>query len=181
MPPAHSSAPPNDAPAAQSPKAGSARHLRIAIFGFGTVGSSVARILIESKPQGLELTHIFNRKVARKQVDWLPTSVIWSEDAEAVLASNVDVIVELAGGLDPAGTHNDPPRTAFAESSPALPVTITSASAPINMSERSSSGAVEAFGANSQDSTSISSVSRSGVCFDGFAGDKASSGQVSFG
>ncbi len=77
--------------------------LRIAIFGFGTVGSSVARILVESKPQGLELTHIFNRGVARKKVDWVPKGVVWSEDADAVLASDADVIVELAGGLDPAG------------------------------------------------------------------------------
>jgi homoserine dehydrogenase len=77
--------------------------LRIAIFGFGTVGSSVARILIESKPQGLELTHVFNRGVARKKADWVPESVVWSEDADALLASDVDVIVELAGGLDPAG------------------------------------------------------------------------------
>ena len=44
------------------------RPLRIALFGFGTVGSSVARILVESKPQGLELTHVFNRDVARKRV-----------------------------------------------------------------------------------------------------------------
>ena len=79
------------------------RPLRIAIFGFGTVGSSVAKILVESRPQGLELTHIFNRNVARKRADWTPQSVIWSEDADAVLASGVDVIVELAGGLDPAG------------------------------------------------------------------------------
>ena len=55
------------------------------------------------QPQGLELTHIFNRGVARKRVDWVPSSVVWSEDADAVLASDVDVIVELAGGLDPAG------------------------------------------------------------------------------
>jgi homoserine dehydrogenase len=67
------------------------------------VGSSVARILIESKPPELELTHIFNRSVARKRVNWTPESVIWSEDADAVLASDADVIVELAGGLDPAG------------------------------------------------------------------------------
>jgi homoserine dehydrogenase len=104
VPQAHSSAPPSDAPAAHTRKAGSARHLRIAIFGFGTVGSSVARILIESKPQGLELTHVFNRNVARKRVPWAPASIVWSEDADAVLASDVDVIVELAGGLDPAGT-----------------------------------------------------------------------------
>ena len=79
------------------------RPLRIALFGFGTVGSSVARILVESKPQGLELTHIYNRGVARKRVAWAPAHVVWSEDADAVLSSDVDVIVELAGGLDPAG------------------------------------------------------------------------------
>jgi len=81
-----------------------ARQLRIAIFGFGTVGSSVARILVESKPHGLELTHVFNRGVARKRVPWAPASVTWSEDADAVLASDADVIVELVGGLDPAGS-----------------------------------------------------------------------------
>jgi homoserine dehydrogenase len=79
------------------------RPLRIALFGFGTVGSSVARILVESAPQGLELTHIFNRSVARKRVDWVGPSVEWSQDADAVLAADVDVVVELAGGLDPAG------------------------------------------------------------------------------
>lgn len=83
--------------------AGSKRALKIALFGFGTVGSSVARILVESKPVGLELTHIFNRNVARKRVDWTPKNVVWTEDADAVLASDVDVIVELAGGLEPAG------------------------------------------------------------------------------
>jgi homoserine dehydrogenase len=77
------------------------RPLRIALFGFGTVGSSVARILVESKPEGLELTHVFNRNVARKKVDWAPASIVWSEDAEAVLAADVDVIVELAGGVEP--------------------------------------------------------------------------------
>ncbi len=79
------------------------RPLRIAIFCFGTVGSSVARILTESKPEGLELTHIFNRGVSRKRVDWTPPSVEWSDNAHAVLAADVDVIVELAGGLEPAG------------------------------------------------------------------------------
>ena len=80
------------------------RPLRIALFGFGTVGASVVRILVESKPEGLELTHIFNRGVARKRVDWVPASVVWSEDAEAVLAADVDVVVELVGGLEPAGS-----------------------------------------------------------------------------
>jgi homoserine dehydrogenase len=89
-----------------SVSAGSAarRPLRIALFGFGTVGSSVARILTESEPGVLKLTHIFNRGVARKRVEWVPSDVVWTEDAEAVLSSDADVIVELVGGLDPAGS-----------------------------------------------------------------------------
>ncbi|HTJ29950.1 MAG TPA: homoserine dehydrogenase, partial [Acidobacteriaceae bacterium] len=81
------------------------RPLRVALFGFGTVGRSVARILTESAPAGLELTHIFNRDVTRKRVDWVPSSVVWTEDADAVLAAEdgPDIVVELAGGLDPAG------------------------------------------------------------------------------
>lgn len=80
------------------------RPLRVAIFGFGTVGSSVARILVDAKPAGLELTHIFNRGVERKRVNWTGPAVVWTEDLDTVLNSDADVIVELVGGLDPAGT-----------------------------------------------------------------------------
>jgi len=93
-------------PAAASQVSTSARSLKIALFGFGTVGSSVARILVESAPAGLKLTHIVNRNVDRKRVDWVPNSVVWSEDPDTVLtgaATSPDVIVELAGGLEPAG------------------------------------------------------------------------------
>src|SRR5690349_3682733 len=77
--------------------------LNVAIVGFGTVGSSVARILSEHPPAGLNLTHICNRNVKRKKVDWLPKSVYWVDDIEDVLSSDVDVVVELIGGLEPAG------------------------------------------------------------------------------
>jgi homoserine dehydrogenase len=77
--------------------------VKVAILGFGTVGSSVARILCDSKPQGVELTHIFNRGVARKRVDWVSPGVVWTENIDEVLSSPVDVVLELAGGLDPAG------------------------------------------------------------------------------
>jgi homoserine dehydrogenase len=89
---------------AVAPGSSARRPLRIALFGFGTVGSSVARILSESNTDVLKLTHIFNRSVARKRVDWAPAGVVWTEDAEAVLNSDADVIVELVGGLDPAGS-----------------------------------------------------------------------------
>ncbi len=92
-------------PEATLPVSSSSRTLKVALFGFGTVGSSVARILVESAPAGLELTHIINRNVGRKRVDWVPKSVSWVEDAAALLAAEdgPDVFVELAGGLDPAG------------------------------------------------------------------------------
>ncbi len=79
------------------------RPRKVAILGFGTVGSSVARILCDLQPSVLQLSHIFNRGVARKRVDWLNCPVEWSEDADRVVASDADVIVELVGGLDPAG------------------------------------------------------------------------------
>jgi len=79
--------------------------LRIALLGFGTVGGSVARILTE-RPEladRLQLTHIFNRGVARKRASWVPSSVIWTEDIDALLASKPDVVVEVVGGVEPAG------------------------------------------------------------------------------
>jgi homoserine dehydrogenase len=84
-------------------EAGLQRPLRVALLGFGTVASSVAKILIESQPEGIELTHVYVRSIARRRADWVPASVTWSEDVGAVLSSDVDVVVELAGGLDPAG------------------------------------------------------------------------------
>lgn len=78
--------------------------MNVAILGFGTVGSSVARILCDLKPEGIRLSHVFNRGVARKRVDWTPSHVVWTEDFEEILQSDADVIVELVGGLDPAGT-----------------------------------------------------------------------------
>lgn len=77
--------------------------IKVAVLGFGTVGGSVARILVDLKPAGLKLTHVYNRNVARKRADWVPSSVTWTERIEDVLTSDVDVVVELAGGLDPAG------------------------------------------------------------------------------
>jgi homoserine dehydrogenase len=75
---------------------------RVALLGFGTVGRAVAKILAEHPPAGVRLTHVFNRGVERKKVDWLP-SVQWTDSIDDVFASDANVIVELIGGRDPAG------------------------------------------------------------------------------
>jgi homoserine dehydrogenase len=81
---------------------GSPEGSRVALLGFGTVGQAVARILCSGEVPRVRLTHVFNRHVARKRVDWVPASVCWTESADEVLKSDVDIVIELVGGLHPA-------------------------------------------------------------------------------
>jgi len=103
------------APAARSKPA-----CRVALIGFGTVGRAVTKILCETVlgehgDGSLRLTHICNRNVERKKQAWtashvansvpnnVPGDVIWTNDYHAVLDSDADVVIELIGGLSPAG------------------------------------------------------------------------------
>jgi len=83
-------------------KADSSPACKIALIGFGTVGRAAAKILCEGKNPALRLTQICNRNVARKKQDWVPADVVWTEDVDSVLNSDVDVVIELIGGLNPA-------------------------------------------------------------------------------
>lgn len=75
---------------------------RVAILGFGTVGKAVAELLCRDPVPGLRLTHVFNRNVEQKRVSWVPANVEWTSDLKQVLASDVEVVIELVGGVDPA-------------------------------------------------------------------------------
>jgi homoserine dehydrogenase len=85
---------------------GGAAPVKIALAGFGTVGSSVAKVLAEGKFPGVELTHIYNRDVARKRASdkakCVPAGVVWTESFDDILRSDVQIVVELVGGLTPA-------------------------------------------------------------------------------
>ena len=87
-------------PAQHAPAGGK---LKVALAGFGTVGRSLARLLSQNPQSPFVLTHIYNRNVERKKVDWIPSRVRWTDKIEDVLASDADIFVELAGGLEPAG------------------------------------------------------------------------------
>jgi homoserine dehydrogenase len=81
--------------------------LRIGLLGFGTVGSSFAEVLAAHDDAGVRITHVFNRGVARKKAHerarFVPGDAVWTERVEDVLeAADVDVVIELMGGLDPA-------------------------------------------------------------------------------
>src|SRR5262252_7295984 len=78
------------------------RPLRVALFGFGTVGSSVAQILANRTELSdrIQLTHVFNRGVDRKRVPWAGDSVQWTDKPDVALASSPDVVVEVMGGVE---------------------------------------------------------------------------------
>ena len=85
------------------------RPIRIGLLGAGSVGSQVARLLIENREElakrvgaELELVGIALRnKNAKRDVD-LPKELI-TEDAESVILGS-DIVIELAGGIEPAKT-----------------------------------------------------------------------------
>ncbi len=78
---------------------------RVAILGFGTVGSAVAQLLRAQNFPGIELAQIYNRDVERKRTspgaEGLDADIIWTGNIEDVLNSDNDVVIETVGGLDP--------------------------------------------------------------------------------
>lgn len=77
--------------------------MRVALVGYGTVGRSVAKILCERPSPNLVLTQICNRNVERKIDTSLPAAIQWRDNVDDVLASDADIVVEVVGGLEPAG------------------------------------------------------------------------------
>jgi homoserine dehydrogenase len=81
--------------------------IRVGLLGFGTVGSAFAEVLAAAGGEDVRITRVFNRSVERKKTHesarFVPASTVWTELVEDVLlADDVDVVVELMGGLDPA-------------------------------------------------------------------------------
>jgi homoserine dehydrogenase len=77
---------------------------RVALLGFGTVGSALARRLVapESGPANVQLTHIFDRRAAAKSASLRAAGVVWTSSIDEVLHSGADLVVELIGGVEPA-------------------------------------------------------------------------------
>ena len=81
------------------------RTVRLAIVGFGTVGSGTARVLLEHQHEvarrlgcRLELKTICD--VQKLHLPWLPRTVRVTPDWKHVIADpEIDVIVELIGGV----------------------------------------------------------------------------------
>jgi homoserine dehydrogenase len=77
---------------------------RVALLGFGTVGSAVARRLTapDGAPSNIQLTHIVDRRFVEKRATLRADGITWTTSVDEALQSDADVIVEAIGGVEPA-------------------------------------------------------------------------------
>jgi homoserine dehydrogenase len=74
---------------------------RIAILGFGTVGSAVARRLTTDR-HDFQLTQIFDRRADLKRQALPAPGVAWTTSFADVLQGDAHIVVEAVGGVEPA-------------------------------------------------------------------------------
>ncbi|MDP6444654.1 MAG: homoserine dehydrogenase [Pirellulaceae bacterium] len=87
--------------------------VNVGIVGLGTVGTGVARLLVEHSDRlarragcRLALRHVVVRNLDKPRDVTLPSSVTMSADIESLIDNaDVQVVIQLMGGLDPARSY----------------------------------------------------------------------------
>lgn len=86
------------------------RPLRVALLGAGSVGSQVARILIENKAElaarvgaELELIGVVVRDIDKAVKAGVPKNLLSTEAEDIILSA--DIVIEVMGGIEPARTY----------------------------------------------------------------------------
>jgi homoserine dehydrogenase len=85
--------------------------LRVAVLGAGTVGREVVRALLDQSEAlrmvdgvSFDLAGVAVRDMAAAEANGIPAGLLTDAPAHLVAAEDVDVVVELMGGQQPAGT-----------------------------------------------------------------------------
>ncbi|QDT66544.1 homoserine dehydrogenase [Calycomorphotria hydatis] len=85
--------------------------LKIALIGMGTVGTGVARVLTDEHARitrragrGIEISHVVVRNPEKPREVEFPAGVVGT-DLDAIMSNpEIDLVVELIGGIEPART-----------------------------------------------------------------------------
>jgi len=84
---------------------------KVAIVGLGTIGSGVARLLLENGPRiarhaavPIELVHIVDTDLSRPRDVTLPEGLLTDDLSKVLDDQEITTVVQLIGGLEPART-----------------------------------------------------------------------------
>ncbi|HEY33255.1 MAG TPA: homoserine dehydrogenase [Dehalococcoidia bacterium] len=77
---------------------------KIAVIGFGNIGSGVVEALYQKAFAGLELVKVVDIDLERPRPVTLPAEYLSSDWQPAVSDPEIDIVVELIGGIEPART-----------------------------------------------------------------------------
>ncbi|MFC1874524.1 homoserine dehydrogenase, partial [Chloroflexota bacterium] len=75
---------------------------KVAVIGFGNIGTGVVDILYHKKVAGLELSRVVDTDLERKRPVVIPSSYLSSDWRSVVTDPEIDIVVELIGGIEPA-------------------------------------------------------------------------------
>ncbi len=79
-----------------------ARTKRVAVVGFGNIGTGVVELLYQKGIAGLELSKVCDIDLKRKRPITLPASYLTTDWRQVVNDPKIDIVVELIGGIEPA-------------------------------------------------------------------------------
>jgi len=77
---------------------------KVAVIGFGYIGVGVVRALYEKGVNGLELVRVVDIDLKRKRPVKIPKTMLTDDWKSVVNDPEIDIIVELMGGIEPAKT-----------------------------------------------------------------------------
>jgi homoserine dehydrogenase len=79
-----------------------ARTKKVAVVGFGNIGTGVVEVLYKKGVAGLKLVKVVDIDLKRKRPVTVPGSLLSTDWRDAVDDPQVDIVVELIGGIEPA-------------------------------------------------------------------------------
>ncbi len=75
---------------------------KVAVIGFGNIGTGVVELLYQKGVAGLELSRVVDIDLEKKRPVDLPASYLTTDWQQPVNDPEIDIVVELIGGIEPA-------------------------------------------------------------------------------